>query len=275
MNKITKNIELVFYKYSASGNDFIIIDNRDKIIKERDITRYAVKLCDRKNSIGGDGLLLLERSRKADFKMRIINSDGSEAEMCGNGARCIAHFAALKKIATESMRFETLAGIIDAIVKGTRVKVKLTQPHSLERNIKIKYRQKRLILHYINTGVPHTVIFVKNLDRVNVKEIGRYIRFHKRFAPAGTNVNFVQILNQHHIAIRSYERGVEDETLACGTGATDSAIISAIIKDAKAPVVVSTKGGEKLRIYFKIEDNTITEVFLEGKIYPVFTGKIL
>lgn len=264
-----------FYKYSASGNDFIIIDNRDRVIKERDIKEFAVKLCDRKKGIGGDGLLLLERSRRADFKMRIINSDGSEAEMCGNGARCVAHFAVLKDIATKKMRFETLAGIIDAVVKNTEVKVKLTQPHSLDKNIKIKYKQKNLSLHYINTGVPHTVIFVKNLEKVNVKEIGRYIRFHSRFSPAGANVNFVRVFDKHHIAIRTYERGVEDETLACGTGATASAIISAIVKNTEAPVVVFTKGGEKLIIYFKFKDEIISEVFLEGKIYPIFAGKIL
>ncbi len=267
-----------FFKYSGSGNDFIIIDNRDNVIKERDLKRSAILLCDRKKGIGADGLLLIEKSSCSFFKMRIINSDGSEAEMCGNGARCIAHFAFFKKVAPANMRFETLAGLIDAVVKdNTKVKVKLTQPYGLRKDIKISYKNKKFILYYINTGVPHTVIFVNNnLDKVNIKDIGRYIRYHKYFAPAGTNVNFVKIIDKHNIEIRTYERGVEDETFACGTGATASAIISGIIRNIDSPVKVKTKSRERLKIYFKINQNDVVDnVYLEGKITPIFKGTIL
>lgn len=257
--------EIEFYKYSGTGNDFIIIDNREKIIKNAKKT--AIKLCYRRDGIGADGLLLVEKSRKADFKMRIINPDGSEAAMCGNGARCIAHFAFIKKIAPKRMQFETKAGIISAYVKDSRVKVKLSPPHSFQKNIKLRYKNRSIILHYINTGVPHTVIFVDELKKVNVEELGRYIRYHKRFAPAGTNVNFVKVIDGHNIQLRTYERGVEAETLACGTGATASTIIGSYIKNLRSPVTAQTASAEKLKIYF-------SPVYLEGKISLIFKGKI-
>lgn len=257
--------ELEFWKYSGSGNDFVIIDNRLKIIKN--VKRAAIKLCDRKNGIGADGLLLLENSKIADFKMRIINSDGSEAEMCGNGARCIAHFAYKNGIAKSNMNFETKAGIIDAYVKNFNVKVKLTKPHSFRQNIKISYNNQEFDIYFINTGVPHAVIFVNDINNINVNEIGRYIRFHKEFEPAGTNVNFVKVIDKRNIVIRTYERGVEQETLACGTGATASAIISSFVSQMEEPINVLTKGGEKLKVY-------LSPVYLEGKIKPVFKGEL-
>jgi len=257
---------LEFYKYSGTGNDFVIIDNRKKVLKN--IFKFAIKVCDRKNGVGADGLLLIENSKVADFKMRIINSDGSEAEMCGNGARCIAHFTFFKKIASKNMNFETKAGIIDAYVKGSYVKVKLTKPHSFRQGIRIKYKDKDYELFFINTGVPHAVIFVDNLENIPVEELGRYIRYHDEFKPAGTNVNFVKIINEKEIAIRTYERGVEAETLSCGTGSTASAIISSFVRNMQEPIIVRTKGGEKLKVY-------LSPVYLEGKVKQIFKGELL
>jgi len=267
------NSKIEFYKYSGSGNDFVIIDNRKGMIKTSRVKRAAIELCDRKNGIGGDGLLLLENSNKADFKMQIINSDGSVAEMCGNGARCIAHFAWKKNIVSSDMKFETLAGIIDATVKENDVvKVKLTDPFGFKDGIKISYKNRKLNLHFINTGVPHTIMFVNNLEKIDVRYLGHFIRFHKKFQPAGTNVDFVKVVDKHNIIIRTYERGVEDETLACGTGATASALISSIIEGAVSPVKVKTRGGETLKVYFDINGDEIKDVYLEGKVTPIFDG---
>jgi diaminopimelate epimerase len=257
---------LEFYKYSGTGNDFVIIDNRKKVLKN--IFKFAIKVCDRKNGVGGDGLLLIENSKVADFKMRIINSDGSEAEMCGNGARCIAHFAFFQKIAPKDMNIETRAGIIDAHVKGAYVKVKLPKPHSFRQGIRIKYKDKDYELFSISTGVPHAVIFVDNLENIPVEELGRYIRYHDKFKPAGTNVNFVKIINEKEIAIRTYERGVEAETLSCGTGSAASAIISSFVRNMQEPIIVRTRGGDKLKVY-------LSPLYLEGKVMQIFKGEFL
>ncbi len=266
------NIE--FYKYSGSGNDFIVIDNRKKLIPGKKIFSFTKKVCDRKTGIGGDGVLLLENSKKADFRMRIINADGSEAEMCGNGARCMADFAYRKNIVERNMLFETLAGLITGKIKKNSVKVKLTEPYDLKKNITLKYKNKKFILYFINTGVPHTVIFVNNIEKIDVHNIGSFIRHNKIFAPAGTNVNFVKIIDTHKILVRTYERGVEGETLACGTGSTASAILSSVIKNTKSPVSVKTRGGEILKVYFSLNENKLADVFLEGKVKQVFTGNI-
>ena len=212
-----------FTKMSGSGNDFIIIDNRElRLEKERgrELARLA---CRRKVSVGADGLILIENDAKADFRWQFFNADGSEAEMCGNGARCAARFALLKGIvAKQTMSFMTLAGLIEAEVPGDRAKVHMTQPHSLELDIPVELDNGRLNLNFINSGVPHAVFFTQaesQLENLDVSGLGRSIRFHRRFQPAGSNANFVYVRGPHNIAIRTYERGVKAETLACGTGA--------------------------------------------------------
>jgi len=264
-----------FAKYSGTGNDFILIDNRNNIFKKRNELLKFVKLaCIPKLGIGADGVILIEKSEVADFKMRIFNPDGSEPEMCGNGARCGAHYAFVLNYVKKKMTIETLAGVISAEIKSKYiVKVKLSKPHSFQDNIKIKYKNKSLTAYHLNTGVPHTIIYSKNLEKEDVINLGRFIRYHKIFEPAGTNVDFVKVINNNSIEIRTYERGVENETLACGTGASASAIISGILKKVKSPVSVKTKSGEILKVYFKIfEDNQIDDVFLEGKVIPIFSG---
>ncbi len=272
-------MHIKFYKYSGSGNDFIVIDNREKILKGKKVFTFTKKVCDRKNGIGGDGVLLLENSKKYDFKMRIINADGSEAEMCGNGARCISHFAYHLKIVNKNMKFETKAGLITGEIKKNGIKVKLTQPYDFKDNIKLKYKNKEYTLYFLNTGVPHLVIFVNNIETIDVKNIGAFFRYHKKFQPAGTNVNFVKVIDKHNILIRTYERGVEDETLACGTGSTAGAIISSIIKKCESPVKVKTRGGEILKIYFTIKKENklinIEEAYLEGKVVQIFKGELI
>lgn len=263
---------LNFYKMVASGNDFIVIDNRKGELKNP--IKKTAELCRLHTGIGADGVLLFEKSKKADFKMRIINSDGSEAEACGNGFRCIALFAKEKMGYPSSFSFETLAGIIRAQVKGKNVRVQMVNPTGLKLRAQLLVDGHRLHYSFINTGVPHTVIFVQGLEKIDVPNLGRSIRYHKDFQPKGTNVNFVEVKTQSDIQVRTYERGVENETLACGTGSTASAIITCLSGYAKSPVRVHTRGGEILTVGFQKDGEKITQVTLEGEAALVYEGKI-
>jgi diaminopimelate epimerase len=261
---------LPFSKLQGTGNDFIIVDNRKKIfeafckgIPEREAIK---KICSRRTGVGADGLILIETSDTANFRWRFFNSDGSTAEMCGNGARCAARFAKEKGIAPDKMKFETLAGTIEAEVKDRSVKVKLSKPKDLKQNIKVC----GLTGHFINTGVPHFVVFTDRVDLVNVKELGRKIRNDELFKPNGTNVNFAEV-RLDRVLVRTYERGVEDETLACGTGSVASALIAAKVFNLPSPVTVETRSGELLKVYF---DENFEEVFLEGETIYVYDGEL-
>jgi len=265
-----------FTKVVGTGNDFIVVDNRNGNIKKsvKDLSRFAGRVCHRKFSIGADGVLVLERSRKEDFKMRIFNSDGSEADMCGNGARCAVLYARSRGWCSGSTSFETGAGIIKASVNGGLVKLKMTDPSGLVLNKKISIGGKELEYHFINTGVPHAVIFVRDVESFPVKEIGEKVRFHKAFKPAGTNVNFVKMTGHNRIRVRTYERGVEDETLACGTGSVASGIIAHYVKRIPMPARVLTSSGETLTIYGKLLDDSVSDVYLEGPCRIVYEGGI-
>lgn len=279
-----------FTKMVAAGNDFIVIDNRVlKIATKEKLAALSRKVCQRTFGVGADGLLVVERSRKADVRMRIFNADGSEAEMCGNGSRCFAlWYARSLKKTNASLAIETLAGTIHAQVQGEQVKVNLTAPHSLRLDVPvsglagISGATRTLKANFINTGVPHAVIFVENVDLVDVNNLGRQVRYHKAFAPAGTNVNFVEMLNKHFIEIRTYERGVEAETLACGTGSVASALIAGYKIAAAAAVRplgaqqlavdVQTRSGQVLKIYFTLQKTKFSDVWLEGKAESICEG---
>jgi len=259
-----------FVKMQAAGNDFVVV--RLAGAKGAALKALAIRACDRKFGIGADGLLVLDRSRKADVKMRIFNSDGSEAEMCGNGVRCFAFYAS--KISGEnSLDIETKAGMIKTLVKGDLVKARLSKPKDLKLDLAVRLGQRVLKVNYINTGVPHAVIFTSCLDKINVKDIGRLIRYHKIFLPKGTNVDFVEVTGKDSVSVRTYERGVEDETLACGTGSTASALVFALKTGADNKVDVRTKMGEILKIYFKNGPGGLDDVWLEGKVYTVCKGE--
>jgi diaminopimelate epimerase len=258
-----------FGKIVGSGNDFIIIDNRENIIKKRNY--IAKKLCDRKFGIGADGLLLLEKSQKADFKMRIFNPDGSEAEMCGNGLRCILRFIYENSLSNKKkLKIETKAGILDGEIKGKRIKIRIRLVEEPNLNIKIPLEQKTIIGNYINTGVPHTIIFVNDVEEMNIEEIGPKIRYNKIFGEKGTNVDWVEIIKDKFIKIRTYERGVEGETLSCGTGAVASAIITFLKEGMGSPINVITRSKEILKVYF---DNELKNIYLEGKTFYSFKGE--
>ncbi len=264
-----------FLKMHGTGNDFILIDNMSKrILSEQHGAKIAKLLCERKFGVGADGLIFIEppSNPQCQFKWRFFNADGSEAQMCGNGGRCAARFAYINNIAPEDMMFETIAGVIKASVKNDIVKLKLPDPQNTKLDIEIDLDDNFTVVHFINTGVPHVVLFVDNIEEIDVKSIGKKIRFHKEFAPEGTNVNFVKLVDKHHICVRTYERGVEDETMACGTGSVASSIITALKKTGKSPINVKTRGGEEIIVHFSVKDSNIEDVFLEAKTTIVYTG---
>lgn len=263
-----------FVKMQGSGNDFILVDNRSRILDPGSLGEFIRKVCRRSVSVGADGLILLEESDRADFRWHFFNSDGSRAEMCGNGSRCAARWAHMLGMAPAKLTFETDAGILSAEVRGRRVKVRLTEPSAVHRSVEIPRNGAVLRLHSVNTGVPHAVEFVEDLEGCPVVEEGRFIRFHERFQPAGTNVNFVRPLDRSRLALRTYERGVEEETLACGTGAVAAALISAELNLVGSPVDVLTRSGEVLRISFRKEEERYTEVYLEGETALVYEGSL-
>jgi diaminopimelate epimerase len=261
---------------NGSGNDFILIDNREGVVGETGLQELVRSVCRRQLSIGADGLILVESSRIADFKWQFFNADGSRAEMCGNGARCAARFAKLAGIAGKAMSFETDAGLIRAEMIGDRVKVGMTEPHSFVPEIQIPLPDGAVTGGSLNTGVPHVVIDVgEALETTDIASIGRAIRFHDRFKPAGTNVNFIRRLGDQRIAVRTYERGVEGETLACGTGCVASALIVAHHFDLGSPIHTVTRSGGVLTIYFGRTPTGFASVFMEGDARLVCTGDIL
>jgi diaminopimelate epimerase len=264
-----------FFKMTGTGNDFILIDNRKRLIDADDCQDFVRRACRHKFSVGADGVILIENDSEVDFRWRFFNADASEGEMCGNGARCAARFAYLTGIVDKPrMAFRTLAGIIKAELLDILVKVQMTTPHSLLMDLKTEVAGRSFDLDFINTGVPHAVWFAADeneLESMDVQRWGNPLRFHPRFQPAGTNVDFVYVRDPKYIVVRTYERGVEGETLACGTGAIASALICACRGRVVSPVQVKTRSGELLTIYFQLSRNQrpgdiqFKEVFLEGE----------
>ena len=263
-----------FVKMSGSGNDFIIVDNREKIVKDKDLPGLITQICRRKISVGADGVILIEPSDKADFKWRFFNSDGSNAEMCGNGARCAARFAYINGIAGESLSFETGAGVISGQVKGDRAKLKMPDPVELRLDYNIELKSGPLTVCSVNTGVPHVVIMKESIDDINVFDLGRVIRYHGAFGPAGTNVNFICQKEQGRLAIRTYERGVENETLACGTGSIAAALITSCKTKWQSPIHLLTRSGESLSIYFNKAGSNFNEIYLEGDARLIYSARL-
>lgn len=265
--------KLHFFKLSGSGNDFVIVDNFKLKLPFDFYKGIVTKLCNRNNGIGADGLIVLNQDEGVDFRWDFFNSDGSVAEMCGNGSRCAARLFA-NLYGKRKISIQTLAGVIYAEVNENLVKVKLSESSNIVDNMEIYMDGEVVVGSFVNTGVPHFVIIVDNVNDVDVRGLGRKIRFHERFEPAGTNVNFVQKLNSSMIKVRTYERGVEDETLACGTGASASAIICGYKNLTTSPVKVITSGGEELFIYFTINNSKATELFLEGNVKLICEGDV-
>ncbi|MFW5636115.1 MAG: diaminopimelate epimerase [Thermodesulfobacteriota bacterium] len=267
--------KIPFSKMSGSGNDFIIIDNREGIVDEDLLKELIVKVCARGMSVGADGLILIERSEWANFKWRFFNADGSSAEMCGNGARCAARFAFLNGIAGRRLTFETESGIILAELTGRRAKVQMPDPTDMIIGQEIDLEGSPVTLSRLRVGVPHVVMKSGEMDDRTLIETGRKIRFHSDFAPEGANVNFVRRKPDGAILNRTYERGVEGETLACGTGSASAALVMAETEGEASPIRVYTKIGTRLTIHFeKTEAGEYYNLFLEGDARLIYTGEL-
>jgi len=263
-----------FFKMSGSGNDFIIIDNRESIVDDAKLPQLIENVCRRRLSAGADGLILVEGSNEADFQWRFFNSDGGRAEMCGNGARCTARFAYLNKIAGQRMSFVTDAGTVHAQVLEDQVKIQMTDPVDLKLDYTVDLEKGQISISSINTGVPHAVVSVDRIADVEVVALGRELRYHKLFAPAGTNANFVSTMSDNTFTIRTYERGVEDETLACGTGAVAGALIMAHKMRLSSPIRMMTRSGSCLTIHFTVLDGAFQRVELEGDARVIYSGAL-
>lgn len=263
-----------FYKMHGSGNDFVVMDHRGRFIPEAEQPGFARRVCHRQLGAGADGLILIEASPTAAFRWRFYNADGSEPEMCGNGGRCAARFAVLTGIAPATLTFETLAGVIKAEVKGRLVKLLMAGIGDMNLNQTVPLDEANVQAHFVRVGVPHLVVPVDDIEAAPVTEWGRLLRFHQMFQPAGTNVNFIRVDGSQSLRIRTYERGVEDETLACGTGAVAAALIAARLGQAVSPVTIHTRGGEALTVYFTPQGEAFTEVFLEGDALVSYRGEL-
>lgn len=265
---------LHFTKMNGAGNDFVMLDNRDGSLALSD--HQIARLCDRHRGVGSDGLLLVEKPEaKADFRMRYYNADGREAEMCGNGARCFARFVdKLASVKDGKVAFETPAGVISATLRGDQVSLGMSQPGPFADGVELDAAGEKLAVYSINTGVPHAVVLVDDLDGTDVHKIGAALRHHHHFQPRGTNVNFVHQLGPQDLAIRTYERGVEAETLACGTGVVASALTIAALTGAESPIRVRVKGGDTLTVDFLRSGQGFSHVVLTGPAVFVFEGDI-
>jgi diaminopimelate epimerase len=265
---------LHFTKMNGAGNDFVMLDNRQRGISLS--TAQISRLCDRHRGIGADGLIMVEPAEKdGDWRMRYHNADGAEVEMCGNGARCFARFVdKISPVKNGMISFETPAGLITASLAGEQVSLGMSQPGPFADAVTLDASGENLNVYFINTGVPHAVVIVDHLDDIDVHRLGAALRHHHHFQPRGTNANFVQQLGPQDLSIRTYERGVEAETLACGTGVVASALIIATLTGAQSPIRVQVKGGDTLSVDFQRQGDNFSQVILTGPADFVFEGTV-
>lgn len=277
--------KIPFLKMNGAGNDFVVLDNRDRHLQLDQAAR--AHLCDRHRGVGADGILMVEPADEdgsgAAFRMRYYNADGGEAEMCGNGARCFARYAARllngngQPPATVS--FQTQPGLIRAELDGERVRLAMSRPTDGAdlHGFHLPEGESFASAYFLNTGVPHVVVPVPNVENVDVHPLGRAIRYHQQFAPKGTNANFIEVISEEEIVLRTYERGVEAETLACGTGATAAALVHADVHhwEGAGNIAVRVRSGDTLRVGFERTGHFQFEnVTLGGPADFVFSGDI-
>lgn len=271
-------MKLHFHKMTGAGNDFVMVDNRDLSLSSVLTKAQIAALCDRRFGIGGDGLIAVEPAQgEGDVRMRYYNSDGGEAEMCGNGARCFTAFVNfLTGGSMKTVNFETMAGIVRGeMLADGNVTILLTTPKDIRLNVLPASDTVPAPVHFINTGVPHAVAYLPDVTDIDLVKMGAYLRYHEAFAPAGTNANFACVLTPQHLRLRTYERGVEDETLACGTGMTATALLHAALTGAESPISLDVAGGVTLSVAFKrTADNNFSDVTLTGPAVIVFEGDI-
>lgn len=267
-----------FYKMTGAGNDFVMVDNRDCALSHLLTHEHIARICNRRFGIGADGLIAIESARnEGDVRMRYYNADGGEAEMCGNGARCFTAFVShLSGGKITKLCFETLAGTVRGLVNPDgSVSIRLTNPHGLKLNILPVDNIIPAPVHFLNTGVPHAVVFLPDVENIDLNTMGAYLRYHRSFAPAGTNADFATVMSAQHLRLRTYERGVEGETLACGTGITATALLHAALTGAASPIQVDAAGGDTLSVAFtRIGSTEFSDVTLTGPATIVFRGEI-
>jgi diaminopimelate epimerase len=258
-------MKLTFYKYHGTGNDFIIIDNRQNVFDKTN-TKLISQYCDRRFGIGADGLILLEKHKSCDFTMVYFNADGNESSMCGNGGRCIVHFANFLGVIKEKVYFEAIDGMHHATIKNDEIRLKMQDVTDV-----------RQYLDYVilDTGSPHFVKSSHHINEIDLVKEGAKIRYSKPFSEKGINVNFVEQLEDDTFSVRTYERGVEDETLSCGTGVTAVALAMHYIGETeKNHIVLKTPGGT-LQVTFKRDGDLYKEIWLIGPAVQVFKGEIV
>ncbi|MCS6770961.1 MAG: diaminopimelate epimerase [Kiritimatiellae bacterium] len=263
--------KIPFWKMHGASNDFIVVDDRTLAFPTHDAD-WLRAIMARRTGVGSEGVLLIQPSERADFRMRFFNPDGGEVDMCGNGARCIAKLAFELGIAPSPMRFETRAGIVGAEILEDGVRLTMTSPRDWRLDGELEIDGRRIRYDFVNSGVPHAVVRVDNLAAVDVTNLGAAIRRHPAFAPNGTNANFVQVLGPDSIAIRTFERGVEAETLACGTGIVASGLIVGKLGLARPPVRVRAASGDVLTVDYRLTAEGAEEVTLAGPAVHVFEG---
>jgi diaminopimelate epimerase len=259
-------------KLSGSANDFVVLDNRNGMFTDC-ASELAKRLCARRYSVGADGLILVENSNKASIRIHFFNPDGNEFQTCGNGGRCAARFAFLNVITGRKMTIETGAGVIDAEVVGNNVKLKFVEPSKIQLNVTAMMDGKQIKGHYVRMGDPHYVVFGKNIADHNIVPLARKLRYSESFAPDGANVHFIEILDRSRIRIRSYERGVENETLACGSGCVSAAISTHLSKLTEPPITFEPRSGIPLQVHFQA-GNYYQDLYLEGDARLVYRGEV-
>ena len=266
---------IAFTKMHGAGNDFILVDNRSLLLGDLEARHLARRMCARRTAIGADGLILMDASPTTDFRMRHYNLDGSRASFCGNGARCLARFAYRCGLAGSTLRFEADDGLHNAEIRDDQVKLEMVDPTDIRLERPLPDFPRLPVVHTLNTGVPHAVALSSDLRLEAVEQRGRLLRRHTLFQPDGVNVNFFQPLDAANLSVRTYERGVEAETLSCGTGAVACAVVFALLEDAQPPIRVHTASGEVLTVDFDRQAERFSLVTLEGSAHLIFDGNWL
>lgn len=263
--------KIPFSKYSGCGNDFVLIDNREGNFPTEN-GQLIRNLCRRSLGIGADGIVLLENSSDADYRMRIFNPDGNEAEMCGNGLRCLGMYLKEIGIPGNSFHIEVTKKIYPIQIEGKQVEVSMAPPEIFQKDLSIRIDHRDYQMDYLDTGVPHVVLFDDHIEEIDVNELGSKIRHHPLFAPKGANVNFATLKQGAFIELRTFERGVEAETLACGTGSAAVAIAASAKWGATNPITVKTRSGECLEFNLKQGPKGISQILMKGPANQIYSG---
>lgn len=269
----SESIQIPFWKMHGASNDFIVVDDRAMTFPATDAA-WLQRVMGRHTGVGSEGVLLIQPDKGADFRMRFFNPDGGEVDMCGNGARCIARLAHDLGIARDHMAFRTGAGIVRAEILEGCVRLTMTAPHDWRLGRELDIDGARHAYDFVNSGVPHAVLFVDDLDGTDVATLGRAVRRHPDFAPRGTNANFAQVTGADTVRLRTYERGVEAETPACGTGIVAAGLIAGRTGRVRPPVRVIPTSGDTLVVDFSLTGDGATDVRLTGPAEYVFRGEL-